>query len=240
MNSKVRNRKTDHFQSTVRSGMSRLENVMGDSMLKFRLMPSRAKMAIFVSLVLSLFFYLYLAKWLLQGDPEIHLESLLETEKCPACFGGSACGMLYYKQIEFSGLSKFRTLDVINGKNVHYGTLKPDGKEVVMKKLATDTEILQTDKRLCEDALRPEGCDIARVISRTNMALPLHSGPITPDMLKKTGAFMFQCPSYRLVDRVWTYFKEYKKKNKILMSDKMHVLYSSLINPEALLLQVKL
>ncbi|CAG5118325.1 unnamed protein product [Candidula unifasciata] len=237
MNNPVRNRRTDHVNDTVRSGMSRLENVMGDSMLKIRLMPSKVKIIFFLSAAVSLLFYMYLAHWLFQSDPEIHLESLLETDKCPACYGGSACSMFYYKQIEFSGMSKFRTFDVMNTKNVHYGTLKPDGRQVVVKKLASDSELKKMDERLCKDAKREPGCDIARVITRTDMALPLRDGPLVPEIMKKTGAFMFYCPSYRLIDRVSTYFKEYKKKDQTMGSDKMHVLYSALVNPEVLLLQ---
>lgn len=205
--------------------------------MKFRHMPSRAKVLVFMSAVLSLFLYLYLAKWLFQSNPETDFESLLDTEKCPACYGGSGCGMIYYKQIEFVGMSKFRVLDILNGKNVHVGSLRPDGKGIIMKKLATDTELKELDARLCKDAMRPEGCDIARVLVRTNMASHLNTEPIKPDLLKGTGSFMFKCPSYRLLDRVWSYFKEFKKKNEIFLSDKMQVLYSSLINPEGLMLQ---
>lgn len=234
----MRNRRTDHVNSTVRSGMSRLENVMGDSMLKIRLMPSKIKIVFFLSAVFSILFYMYLAHWLFQGDPEINLETLLETEKCPACYGGSACGLFYHKQIALSGMSKFRTFDIINAKNVHYGTMKPHDWEVVIKKLASDSEIQKIDERLCKDANRDPGCDLARVIPRTDLALPLRSGPLTPEIVKETGAFMFYCPSYRLIDRVSTYFTEYKKKGQTLLSDKLHVLYSALVNPEVLLLQV--
>lgn len=235
----VRNRRTEHIQQTVRTGMSRLENVMGDSVMRFRHMPSRAKVLIFISAVLSLFIYLYLAKWLFQSDSDKDFESLLETEKCPACYGGSACGLIYYKQIEFSGMSKYRVLDILNGKNVHVGSIKPKGKEIVMKKLATDTEIKKLDVRICKEALRQEDCDVARVIPRTNLSLSLHSGPIKPELLRDTGAFMFACPSYRLLDRMWTYFQEFKKKDEIFMSDKMQVLYSALANGEVLMLQVR-
>ncbi|KAK0066411.1 deleted in autism protein 1 [Biomphalaria pfeifferi] len=236
-NSDVRNRRAEHVQDTVKSGFSKLENVMSDSVLRFRLMPSKAKVLVFLSAVLSLFLYLYLAKWLFQGDPETNLESLLDTEKCPACYGGSACGLFYFNQIEFSGMSRFRVLDILNGKNVHAGYLKQDHKEIVLKKLATDTELKEMDIQLCKDALRPENCDIARVIQRTNMAIPMMHEPIKPDDLKKTNSFMFKCPSYRLLDLVWSNFKEYKKKDEMFLSDKMQILYSALVNPEVLMLQ---
>ncbi|XP_005106013.1 divergent protein kinase domain 2A [Aplysia californica] len=234
MDSTVRNRK---MQGTMKEGMSRLESAMSDSVLRFRLMPSRAKFVIFLSGILSVFFYLYLGHWVFATDSDKALESLLDTEKCPACFGYSACGLLYNKQLKLSGTSRYRLLDMINGKNVHFGLLEYDDREVVLKKLATDTELKATDKMLCEDAKRQEGCDIARVIVRTDIGAPLFKGDLTPKILEKTGGFMFYCPSYRLVDRMWNYFQEFKKKNDIFVSDKMQVLYTGFVNPEPLILQ---
>ncbi|KAK3763954.1 hypothetical protein RRG08_050599 [Elysia crispata] len=231
---KVRNRKSDNFKA----GMARLENVMGDSVLKMKMMPSRAKAVFFLSGVLSLAFYLYLANWLFKTDPEAEIDSLLNIDKCPACYGGTACGMFYYKQIELSGMSKFRYLDIINGKNVHHGTMRPDGREIIIKKLATDTQLRELDEKLCIEAKRPIDCDIARVITRTDKVLPFRTEPLSPKHLKDTGAFMFNCPSYRLLDRVWTYFQEYKKKREIFMSDKVQIFYMATVNPEALLVQV--
>ena len=219
--------------------MARLENVMGDSVLKMKMMPSRAKAVFFLSGVLSLAFYLYLANWLFKTDPEAEIDSLLNIDKCPACYGGTACGMFYYKQIELSGMSKFRYLDIINGKNVHHGTMRPDGREIIIKKLATDTQLRELDEKLCIEAKRPIDCDIARVITRTDKVLPFRTEPLSPKHLKDTGAFMFNCPSYRLLDRVWAYFQEYKKKREIFMSDKVQIFYMATVNPEALLVQVR-
>ena len=229
----IRNRKSD------KAGMKRLENVMGDSVLKMKMMPTRIKVIFFLSAVLSLAFYLYLANWIFRSDPDAEIDSLLNVDKCPACYGGSACGMLYYKQIQLTGMSKFRSLDIINGKNVHYATMRPDGKEVVIKKLATDTQLRELDEKLCAEAKRPADCDIARVIPRTDRVLPFRIEALSPKHLKETGAFMFECPSYRLLDRVWTYFQEYKKKNEIFLSDKLQVFYMAQVNPEALLVQVR-
>lgn len=230
----VRNRKSDNFKT----GMKRLENTMGDSVLKMKMLPTRAKVIFFLSAVLSLAFYLYLAKWLFMSDPETEINSFLNIDKCPACFGGSACGMFYYKQIDLSGMSKFRSLDLINPKNVYYGTMKPDGREVMIKKLASDSQFQELDEKLCQEAKRPSDCDIARVIMRTDKVLPFRMDPLSPKHLKDTGAFMFNCPSYRLLDRVWTYFQEYKKKKEIFLSDKVQVFYMASVNPEALLVQV--
>ncbi|GFO46082.1 deleted in autism protein 1 homolog [Plakobranchus ocellatus] len=234
MNSELRNRKSEN---NFKAGMARFENVMGDSVLKMKMMPSRFKAIFFLSAVLSLAFYLYLANWLFRSNPEDDVESLFNTDKCPACYGGSACGMFYYKQIELSGISKFRTLDILNGKNVHFATMRPDGREVVVKKLAADTQLRELDEKLCVEAKRPVGCDIARVITRTDRVLPFRTEPLLPKHLKGTGAFMFSCPSYRLLDAVWTKFQEYKKKNEIFLSDKVQVFYMSLVNQESLLLQ---
>ncbi|GFS18393.1 deleted in autism protein 1 homolog [Elysia marginata] len=230
----VRNRKSDN----LKTGMKRLENAMGDSMLKMKMMPSRAKAVFFLSAVLSLAFYLYLAKWLFMRDPEMEIDAFLNIDKCPACFGGSACGMFYYKQIDLLGMSKFRSFDMINPKNVHYGTMRPDGREILIKKLATDNQFEELDQKLCLEAKRPIDCDIARVIMRTDKVLPFRLDPLSPKHLKDTGAFMFDCPSYRLLDRVWTYFQEYKKKKEIFLSDKVQIFYMASVNPEALLVQV--
>lgn len=234
MESTMRNRK---IQNTMTSGMSQFESTMSDSVLRFRLMPSKAKIVIAFSGILSVFFYLYLAHYIFASDPEKKLENLIETEKCPACFGYTACGLLYSNQIQLSGSSKYRLLDMINGKNVHFGLMKQENKEVVLKKLATDSELKGIDKMLCENAKRQEGCDIARVIVRTETALPLNNGPLTPQILEKTGGFMFYCPSFRLVDRILTYYKEFKRKDELYGSDKMQVLYTGFVNPEPLILQ---
>ena len=232
----MRNRKTN-----VKDGMSNLESAVSESVLKIRLMPTRAKFAIMLSLIFSVVFYLYVAHWIFSAasDEEKALETLLETDKCPACFGFTSCGMLYQKQIKLLGSSKYRLLDMINGKNVHFGHMEYEGKDVVLKKLATDSELRAMDKKLCEDAKRNEGCDIARVIVKTDVGLPMFNGPLTPSVLEKTDGFMFKCPSYRLVDRMMTYFKEFKRKNEVFLSDKMQILYTAFLNPEPLLLQVK-
>lgn len=241
MKSGIRNRKgKDSEESSVKVGMARLENVMSDSVLRLKLMPTRIKVIVGLSAVFSVCFYMYLGSWIFSSstDDYSRLEPLLNSDKCPACFGGSACGLFYYNQIQFSGASKFRILDRINPKNVHYAQLAHSTKTLMVKKLATDSELREVDSQICKDANRPEGCDVARVITITNTAFPLNKNPLTPTILQKTGSFMFNCPSYRLLDRVWTYFKEYKKKSDIFIADKVQLLFTSMVNPEPMILQV--
>ena len=50
---------------------------------------------------------------------------------------------------------------------------------------------------------------------------------------------MFTCPSYRLLDRAWTYYKERRKPKQMLLGDKLQMWYTITLNPEPIMLQVK-
>ena len=221
-------------QAAMATGRAQIETVFADSTLRFRRLPTRAKICMGLSFVFSVVFYGTIVHSLL--FPKVLNEDFLETDKCPACYGGSACSVFFYNRVRFTGMSKFRFIDFLNLKNVHFGV--HENTNVVLKKLAHNSELKKIDQKICSDANRPENCDIGRVIYISNMAQTVKEHPVQPGMLKELTLSMFTCPSYRLVDRVWHYFKERSKPDGIFFRDKVQLLYISMVNTEPLLLQV--
>ncbi|XP_046333377.2 divergent protein kinase domain 2A-like [Haliotis rufescens] len=226
----VRSRYTKQYKE---KGMANLERAVHDSALKFKNLPTRAKFLFGSSLVVSVLFYGFIIRSFFKND--LMDEHFLETDKCPACYGMSACGQFFYDRVKFTGWSKLRFLDRVNIKNVHFADHQ-DLNSVVIKKLSHDSEIQAIDDKICSDGNRPAGCDIARVIYITNTAQTLKKGPIQPETLKGE-ASMFTCGSYRLLDRLWHYYKERLKKKEIFFRDKIQLWYISMVNTEPLMLQ---
>ncbi|ESO83900.1 hypothetical protein LOTGIDRAFT_132744 [Lottia gigantea] len=190
---------------------------------------------LFISLLCSFILYYCIYRVIFSND--LQNESFLETDKCPACFGSSACGMLLDNHIKLTGWSKVRFLDVVNVKNVHFGKHIYSEEDVVLKKLALNNELVKVDNALCKDANRPEGCDIARVIYKTNTAHALKDKPILPKHLNSLEIGMFTCGSYRLLDKLWSKYQEKQPNNVILYRDKVQLMYISMVNTESLLMQ---
>lgn len=77
----------------------------------------------------------------------INIETLLELEKCPACYGNSACG--FVKDIELEYRDPGTLLSYFTGtRNVFRGSLAD--KRFVIKKLADDAELRDFDRRICQ------------------------------------------------------------------------------------------
>ena len=47
------------------------------------------------------------------------------------------------------------------------------------------------------------------------------------------------CPSQRLVDRIWEYYKEKKLNQEFHIDDKMQLITTLMINAEPIIMQVK-
>lgn len=73
---------------------------------------------------------------------------LTDLNRCPACYGISLCGQMYSDQVVLeSSLSRWSRL--FNAKNIYHGYTKA-GKQVLLKKLAHDSELKHFDLKLCE------------------------------------------------------------------------------------------
>ncbi|XP_050389067.1 divergent protein kinase domain 2A isoform X1 [Patella vulgata] len=212
-----------------------IQRVVNDSQLRYKQLPTRAKFMLVFSLLFSLYLYWSIYKIVFTND--LQSESFLETDKCPACYGMSACGFLLTDQVKLTGWSKLRFLDVVNVKNVHFGKHVYKEHNVVLKKLALDKELVEVDNEVCKDANREPGCDIARVIYKGSTPYSLKDKPILPKHLSSLTVSMFTCASYRLLDRMWSYYKERLNQDDIMYRDKVQLWYLSKVNTEPLVMQ---
>ncbi|XP_076435478.1 divergent protein kinase domain 2A-like [Babylonia areolata] len=228
--SRVRHRNS---AASVTEGMERLSSVMNDSARRYRRLPLAGKIVFCLSLLFSFLMYGLIFRHFMKHD--VTHDNFLDVPKCPACFGSSGCGLIYYDQIQLTGWSNYRFTDVFNSKNIRYATMSSSQK-VVLKKMATDLELAELDSKVCKSANRPDGCDVARVLFLTDVAVAMRKEPLQPKHLAQTVG-MFTCASYRLLDRMWTRYKEVRKQKKILVGDKLQLWYTASLNPEPLLLQ---
>lgn len=216
-------------------GMQKLSSVVNDSARRYRRLPFFAKVIFCLSLLFSFGIYLLFFRSFIKHD--IADDNFLEVGMCPACLGSSACGLMYHNQVQFTGWGNHRLGDVFSTKNVRYATLY-GSQSVVLKKMGSESEIQELDKKVCADANRPEGCDVARVLFLTDTFVKLRkAGALLPKHLQQTVG-MFTCASYRLLDRMWSYYKELRKVKKIMIGDQLQVWYTASLNPEPLMLQV--
>lgn len=165
--------------------------------------------------------------------------TFLETEKCPACFGESLCPRLLDSEIEFTGISKFRSFDVLNAKHIYFARDKVTGGQLVVKKLARDKDFDDIDTKICHDAEMNNHCDLRSAVLR----LPVTQGGTKLDQFAKhlQGLTpMFVCPSTRLIQRVMDKYRERISTGQLVNRDKVQLWTTSLINAEPILLQVSL
>ena len=187
----------------------------------------------FVFVLLYIFGSLY---WIISLN---HLSdaTFLETDKCPACFGQSLCPKLLNNEIEFTGISKFRSFDSLNTKNIYFARQKNAGLLLVVKKLARDTEFDDVDNKICHDAGMDNSCDLQTAILR----LPIiQTGTKLDKVAKHLQGLtpLFVCPSVRLIQRVIDKYKERTLVEQIVNRDKVQLWTSSLVNAEPIILQV--
>ncbi|XP_015108541.1 divergent protein kinase domain 2A [Diachasma alloeum] len=80
------------------------------------------------------------------------VSSLAEFEKCPACYGSSACPQVLNENIKIKPFD-FRTTmsHILPSKNVFFG--ESNGKKIVVKKLAQYEELEAFDQMICKEGL---------------------------------------------------------------------------------------
>lgn len=227
----LRNRKSGSNKS-----FSGVKMVVSDTANKIRRLPYKVQCLLISTCIISIYVY----GGLIMSWKTNHLktESFLQTDKCPACFGHSICVALKSERIQLTGWSKVRLLDIVNIKNVHTARHLDNDDQIMIKKLAHDKEYENIDEKICRDANRPKGCDVARILHITNTGDQIKRLGLLPEHLVKTN-HMFACPTYSLIDRVLTFYQEKltSDKDQYFTRDKLQIYATALINPEPLMLQ---
>lgn len=229
----LRNRRSVSTENLSKQNQSSL---VKDTATVIKKLPVKAKLFLLCSGLLSLYAYYSIIRSLTTN----HLaeDAFLETEKCPACYGHSLCWILQDNQIHLTGWSKVRLLDFVNVKNVHFGHHKDLDHPVVLKKLAHSSELQDIDERICKDAGRQAGCDVARVLHVSDTGIEIRKLGLLPKHLKNT-TYMFSCVTLNLIDLVIRKYQEKLKPKSDLpfVRDKLQIYATALVNSEPLLLQ---
>ena len=112
-------------------------------MIKARRLPFVSKIALLVTLPITLLFYTYIFKTLFTNH--LTKENFLEVSTCPACYGHSLCPALLSGNFTLLGLSSIRFLDIFNVKNVHMS--QNASHKIVLKKLGHNDELGKIDEK---------------------------------------------------------------------------------------------
>lgn len=86
--------------------------------------------------------------------------------------------------VKMKGWSRLKFLDFVNLKNVHLGHHDGLDKPVILKKLAHNAEWENVDNKICTDANRPLGCDVARVLDKMKVTNLIQREGLQPKHLK--------------------------------------------------------
>ncbi|KAK3095420.1 hypothetical protein FSP39_014457, partial [Pinctada imbricata] len=228
----IRNRKS----GSVKNSMAGVGSIVIDATSKLRRLPFRMKCFLIGIAFVSI--YVYGSLFFTITSNHLKEESYLETVKCPACYGHSACIDLKDGLISMKGWSRLRFLDFVNLKNVHVGEHDGIQKSVILKKLAHDRELQQADEQICLDANRPVTCDVGKNLMKTKTGNDIMRNGLLPVHLKGL-SYMFACPTYNLLDRILKYYKEKMRANvnHVFSRDKLQIYGTARINQEPLLLQ---
>ena len=230
----TRNRKPGSASSS--DDVSELMSTMKRTSQRFSRVPLKTK-CVFI-LLLTLAFLIYGGIFWVWKDNRLTREDFLGTDKCPSCYGRSLCFELFDNQLDLKGISKMRAFDFVNLRNVHFAYHKERELNVVLKRLAHDSEIEEIDDTICADSFRKPGCDLARTSVLTKTSQDIVKNGLLPKYFKDT-SFMFTCPSHKFLSRVVEKYQE-KTTHPVEMEqdDKLQLLYTAKVNPEPLLLQV--
>ena len=187
---------------------------------RFQRIPLKAK-CFFVFLIIFLAIYIYGTTFWAWHDNRLTKEDFLGTDKCPVCYGRSLCFQLFDNQLELKGLSKMRAFDVINVRNVHLAYHKEKDLNIVLKRLAHDTELNDIDAKICADSFRNPGCDVARTAVLTKTSQDIAKNGFQPKHLKDT--YMFLCPTHKLLNRVVEKYLERTVANDLVHDDILQI-----------------
>lgn len=162
---------------------------------------------------------------------------LTELEKCPACFGMSACNIIDEVDITFRDVHS--TFSYFFGvKNVFFGTL--NNNKVILKKLAHTSELNEFDRLLCENSslsyicamnAQKEGKKIdANFYELVEQQISL---PFSQDHF----SHLRLCPNVRHLKNLLQHIYMNNKNVDPKMLD-IYIWVLTVLNPEPLLLQI--
>lgn len=197
--------------------------------------PRRKKRFLLLILTVTVVYVLCL----LTVDIDPQSSDFHEYDKCPACYGDALCPNL--SDLELTGWRRKSILRHLNVKNVFYGKFR--GTKVVVKKLAHDTELAETDAKLCRRA----GIEFT-VSCNAGLAIRALLGDVKDPVSAvlrfmssfRTNQDITTCSSDRLVKKV---FSAVKRGGVTLASKRDEpnaadvVAYTAVVNPEPLVLQ---
>lgn len=172
-------------------------------------------------------------------------DSFTDVKFCPACFGNTLCPQFYHGEIQLIGASKLKSFKLLNRKNVFSGRFM--SHRIILKKLAHDWEIAEADKKLCQLSKLTEYCDVkeaVKLLVKNTVSAGSHSNLVKVLQRFNTSTDISKCPSERLLTYIFN--KLSTDKGDYATSEYVHtykvgeMMYSLLINPEAVLLQVRL
>ncbi|XP_064455311.1 divergent protein kinase domain 2A-like [Ornithodoros turicata] len=197
--------------------------------------PCRKKrFLLFIATVSFVYFFILLTFHIDPSSSGFH-----EFTKCPACYGDGLCPNL--SNLQLTGWSRLSILRYLNVKNVFYGRL--NGRKVVVKKLAHDSELLGTDTKLCKRSGLSDVnvCNVAAAVETTLGESKDRVSTLIRFMNQfRTNQDATTCPHPRFVEKVL----DTVTRNAATLAARDNrldpvavVAYTSAVNPEPLILQ---
>lgn len=167
--------------------------------------------------------------------------SLVETHKCPVCFGESLCNLLHTNRIHLSSTTRLTFLDIFgtNTNRVHFATLQTESQghiNIVIKRLGKNHDLSDLDALICSKS-KMDDCDVAVAISKLSFVRKSSEDSTFAKYLQGTSK-MFYCPSTRLVSELFNKYHEKSADDHVTVRDKIKIWSTATINQEPLLLQV--
>lgn len=176
-------------------------------------------------------------KWskIITFKPDI--DHLTELEKCPVCFGTSACD--YIHEVDLTPYDFYSAFSYFFGvKNVFVGTF--NGNKVILKKLAHNSELNEFDRMLCESENFLPICtkNLKKLDNKNNINFrELIEQEVTSDFAKDSSNRLRVCPSTQHLNSLLQPIY----RNNINVDPKdldISIWMLMVLNPEPLLLQV--
>lgn len=164
--------------------------------------------------------------------------SLIEFEKCPACFGATICDNIYNGTIEIKPFNFHSTMShLFSSKNVYFGGM--NNQQIVIKKLANNKELERFDNKFCQtfnDICLNNNLENSNDKKKHSIdndeILKLIKRAIHSDFINEDESGLILCPTVKnlanLFNRLTTQQLNY-----------INLLTIILINPEPLVLQVR-
>lgn len=187
--------------------------------------------------LLYLITILLVSKYLLRSTFRPDINQLTELDKCPACYGESACELV--RQVDLKPFDFYSIFAYYFGiKNVFFGFLNT--RKVVLKKLAQDFELSEFDRGLCENATFSHICTKDTRVKNEQIDFhQLIKDEISLQNFKTDNRLsrLTLCPTTRrltyLLDRLYQ-----NNRNVDRSTLEINIWTLTVLNPEPILLQI--